>query len=110
MRYNKTPIVINNTEQWRKIAKEKGLNYIRQTSTPTIKHPDAEDILAIEESERVWSFGDRLWKIAQNAYNDPKLWWVIAQWNQKPTDAHFKIGDIYFVPFPLPEVLRLYGM
>lgn len=107
MRYNKTPIVINNTEQWRRYYKEKGLNYIRQFATPNIKHPTAEETLGIEEVENVWTFGDRLWKVAQINYDDPKLWWVIAQWNQKPTDAHFKIGDIYFVPFPLTEVLRL---
>ena len=107
MRYRNVPVVINNSEQWEKFINDKGLNRIRQYVTPRLEHPTSDEIIGIQEERKIWSTGDRLWKISQEYYNDPKLWWVIAWWNQKPTESHFKNGDLCLIPTPLSEVLRL---
>lgn len=107
MRYNKFKIGINSSEQWAKYIEDKGLKFIRQLESSRIYHPSVEEILNIQEIEKIWKTGDRMWKLAHQYYQDPKLWWIIAQWNQKPTDAHFKNGDFYVIPMPLTEVLRI---
>ena len=55
-----------------------------------------------------WSVGTKLYKLAHQYYNDSKLWWVIAAFNQKPTDSHFSVGDVVYIPLPLERVLTLY--
>jgi hypothetical protein len=36
------------------------------------------------------------------------MWWLIGWYNQKPTEAHFKIGDTVLIPLPLEEILGYY--
>ena len=54
----------------------------------------------------IYKAGDKLNKIAFQQYGDPRLWWVIAWFNGKPTDLDCKIGDTLLVPHPLEEVLH----
>jgi nucleoid-associated protein YgaU len=54
----------------------------------------------------VWSMGDRYYKLAYRFYGDSKDWWVIAKFNQKPTESHVKIGDIILIPKPLNLVIN----
>ena len=54
----------------------------------------------------VWSQGDKLYKLAARFYGDHNLWWIIALWNNKPTDAHFFYGDIVSIPFPPDQIVR----
>ena len=44
--------------------------------------------------------------MAAKHYGDPKLWWVVAWYNKRPTDAHYNIGDKVFIPKPLEKILR----
>ena len=62
-------------------------------------------------SEYKWKYGDKLYKLAQRAYGDPKLWWVIAQVNLKPTDGHYQPGDIVIIPNKgsLTKVIEMLG-
>lgn len=48
--------------------------------------------------EYQWKYGDKLYKIAHKFYGDPKLWWIIARINLKPTDSHYSIGDVLIIP------------
>jgi nucleoid-associated protein YgaU len=65
-----------------------------------------EDILDLNIVAVTWKRGVSLSKIAAKQYGDPKLWWVIAWYNKKPTDAHYKLGDKVYVPKPLETILR----
>tara|TARA_B100000989_G_C19469172_1_gene439842 strand:+ start:755 stop:1108 length:354 start_codon:yes stop_codon:yes gene_type:complete len=53
---------------------------------------------SISKIRHVYTSSDKLSKLAHRYYGDPRLWWVIAWFNQKPTDFHCKIGDIIEVP------------
>ncbi|WP_286970079.1 hypothetical protein [Algoriphagus sp.] len=33
------------------------------------------------------------------------MWWIIAFYNQKPTDAHFTIGEEMYIPARPSDVL-----
>ena len=63
--------------------------------------------LVQEESVR-WQTGDRLEKIASQAYGDGSYWWIIARYNNKPTDAHYAVGDQVLIPKPFSVIRSLY--
>ena len=58
----------------------------------------------IQYVQHTYVMGDTLGKIAYKYYGDPRLWWVLAWFNVKPTDLHCKIGDVIKVPQPLEQV------
>ena len=57
-----------------------------------------------ETYEYVWQKGDRLFKLAYNYYGDMKYWWIIALWNNRPTDAHYTVGDVIEIPANPQEI------
>jgi nucleoid-associated protein YgaU len=48
--------------------------------------------------------------LAHKHYGDANLWWIIAWYNKKPTEAHVKMGDIITIPLPLDKVIRYLGV
>ncbi len=89
--------------------KQKDVKYINQYNSATISFPSVEQLTEITYDTKTWKVGDRLHKIAYNSYGDSRYWWVIAQFNKKPTEHHFKVGDIYYVPLNLEDVLNAFG-
>lgn len=61
----------------------------------------------LDHFERIYKMGDKLYKFAHEYYGDVDYWWVIAWYNNKPTDAHFKIGDVVYIPKQLDVALRI---
>ena len=53
-----------------------------------------------------WSQGDKLFKISARYYGDTKYWWLIALWNDKPTDADYRYGDVIEIPSPIVQLYR----
>lgn len=106
MRYKNQEVFINSKETYRRyLEKTRGIKQIKQYDTPTFKHPSASEIRNFNVINHIWKTGDRYYKIAEKYYSDPTLWWVIALYNQKPTEFHLELGDIVFVPLPLESVL-----
>ena len=64
-------------------------------------------IARVEQVSHVWSVGDRFYKLAHKYYGDSKMWWVIARFNSKPTEAHLNLGDVIAIPVPLTDALRI---
>jgi hypothetical protein len=106
-RYNNREVVNNNSDRYKEIRDERNILVLRQYTTPALKHPTSIDIQNITIRNEVWKTGSKLFKIAKKYYGSPKLWWIIAWYNQKPTEAHFQVGDIVEVPTPLEEIIRI---
>jgi hypothetical protein len=109
-RYAGTPIGINDLEQYELILKEKGVRFIRQYFSPNLIHPTAQEVRELELVGHTWSLGDRFYKLAYKYYGDSTLWWVIAWYNQTPTEAQVQIGDTLQIPLPLDKILRMLGV
>ena len=77
-----------------------------QYSTPSFKRLSASQIRTLDEAKHVWKTGDRYYKLAATYYGRPELWWAIALYNEKPTEAHIRFGDIIRVPMPIETYLR----
>ena len=93
----------------RYLKKSRGMEQITQYSTPKFRHPDVSDLRNFNEVTHVWKTGDRYYKLAHEYYGDAEMWWVIALYNQRPTEFHVKLGDILYIPTPLETVLFYIG-
>ncbi len=110
MRYKNQEVFTNIDEAYQRyLKKTRGMKEIRQYNTPTFKHPSTEDSRKFTVINHIWSVGDRYFKLAEEYYNDPTMWWVIALYNQKPTEFQFKLGDVVYIPTPLETVLFYVG-
>jgi len=100
----------NNNDLYKHIRDKKEIKFIIQYTTfPTSKDLDIEKKIKYFEYE--WKTEDKFYKLAQKYYNDSKLWWIIAHFNNTPTEHNISIGQIIKIPesFNLEETLELLG-
>ena len=48
-----------------------------------------------------------MYKFAHEIYDNADYWWIIAWFNNKPTDAHCKIGEVLYIPLPLDRAISV---
>jgi len=110
MRYKNQKVFFNDNESYKRyLEKTRGLSQIKQFDTPVFRNPSVDEISNFKAISHVWTTGDRYFKLATEYYNDPTMWWVIAFYNQKPTEFHLRLGDIVYIPIPLETVLFYIG-
>ena len=109
MRYFKQNIFINTNASYRRYLKERGIKEVRQYNTPKLQHPTAADAKDINNIDHIWKSGDRFYKLAHEYYGDSTKWWLIALYNQKPTEFHLNPGDIVYIPTPLDAAMYRMG-
>ena len=106
-RYDARLILTNEDQGYQEdILDRRGIKKINHFSTPKLRYPTPEEIRDMQIVADTWRRGVSLSKLAAKHYGDPKLWWVIAWYNKRPTDAHYNIGDKVFIPKPLEKILR----
>ena len=106
MRFNRTKIRLTKSEKYSKILKNRSGS--SATIGSTVSLPSATTLMLddkVTEKSVFWTQGTKMWKIAADHYGDGTLYWVIGLYNEKPTDAHWKVGDIVHIPFPLEYVM-----
>lgn len=108
-RYNTRKKAVNTEEMYENILENRGVKRIVQYTTPILMCPSEEEELRIQTMEYVWKQGDRYWRLASQHYGDPSLWWVIAQFNKKPTEGHLEPGNTIKIPLNLEAVLGVLG-
>ena len=109
-RYIGRNIGINAAEIYSDSFKERRVGFIRQYFTANMPFPTQEQFNNLQSIPHVWKSGSRFYKLSQQYYKDPSMWWVIAWFNQTPTESHLEIGDIVNVPLPLERILRYFDI
>ena len=107
-RYSNRLIGRNNLPQYKFILKDRNVSFVRQYFTGELHHPTSKEMLELHTVGHVWKIGDRYYKLAYEYYGDSTLWWVIAWFNQAPTDSDVKLGDVIYIPTPLDKILRIF--
>ena len=110
MRLRDRKIFLNNKELYSEHLKNRNVASIKHYGTPKMKHAAAYQLKNLSLVRHTWKIGDRFYKLASEYYNDPTFWWAIAWFNRTPTESHVKIGDMIFIPTPVSEVLKVYGV
>lgn len=99
----------NDDQMYRKHFESRDIKYIsRQYTTGKIYYPSDEEIANTPILEEVWKLGDRLYRYAKKYYNSEEYWWLIAWFNKKPTEQHFKVGDTVKIVANLDDAIALY--
>jgi len=106
-RYDNGRPFINDKEEYKEFFEDRGVDYIRQFRTGMLTQPTVEDRARLNPVKHVWQVGDRYSKLAHRYYGNSALWWVIAWYNQRPTEAHVKPGIVVRIPTPLDRVLAI---
>ena len=94
-RYKRQITAINNSELYEELFENRGVGFIKQRRTFIFT---GLDLVSPGSSEYIWKSGDSLHKLSHLFYGTLQYWWIIALFNHKPTDAHYKIGDTILIP------------
>ena len=108
-RFRGRTILLNQDPLYDKFMEQRNRRSVRQYSTPTMHYPTAKEMSDLTRVPHIWKAGDRYYKLSIQYYGEPQYWWVIAFFNQKPTESMLQVGDIVNVPTPLDAVLRAYS-
>lgn len=110
-RYNNYKILNNSSKYYQFLRKKRnGIKNIQQYETPVLYHPDMIDRASLNTTTHVWTVGDRYYKLADQYYGDPALWWIIAWYNGRPTEADCITGDLLTIPLDAESILSTLGM
>lgn len=105
-RYKNRRLFNNKSKTYEQVFKNRNVKHINHYSTPEFVLPSSADLSNIIINNHVWKEGDRYYKLAEQYYGDARDWWVIAKFNQLPTESHIQVGDIIRIPTPLNVVLQ----
>ena len=109
-RYSKREIFINKNLKYKNaFIKQRDVEQIPQYDVVRIAYPSPAEINALNNVVLAWSATDKLYNLATKYYGSPQYWWVIAWYNKKATEAEFSVGETFFVPLPLEDVLGYVG-
>lgn len=109
-RYDNVDVFLNKDRTYYTIMEDRGVSQVQQFGTKTLKYPSTEQISELNIIAHSWRYGDRYHRLAHDNYGDSKLWWVIAFFNQQPTESNLEFGSIIYIPHPLERVLNIYGV
>ena len=108
-RYSVRGLIINDNESYREaFFDQRDVQKITQYETGRFYYTTFEEREEMALSTLVWDATSKLYNLANEFYGDPTLWWLIAWFNQKPTEAHFKVGDVFAVPTNIAQVLQFF--
>lgn len=94
-------------EMYSNYLEERGVREITFIPFTKFKQLSASEKRQILEVSHIWKSGDRYYKLSVEHYGNPNYWWIIAYYNNKPTEASISIGDTIKIPKPLNVLLTL---
>jgi len=106
-RYNKKTVYTNRSETYKEILKDRGVNKISHYGTANLRHPTYSETSSLDEVRHIWKSNDSFTMLAHEFYNDVKLWWIIAWYNQTPTEHHVSEGQVVLIPLPLNRIFSI---
>ena len=109
-RYNKYRVLTDASEYYKPLRDTRGLKIMRFYETPIIKNPSVAERTGLTADAHIWKYGDRLYKLADQYYNDSRFWWVIAWYNGVPCEAEIENGTILAIPLNIEETLKALGV
>ena len=91
-----------------KVFSRMNVDEVIQTETLRLYELSEDDLATgFTFVERVIGIGDKMYKFSHEIYGDAQYWWLIAWFNNKPTDIHCKIGEVLYIPLPLDRAIAL---
>jgi hypothetical protein len=108
-RYNNRDIKLNKSPLYKELLDNRGIRKLQQYTSANVEPLTSEQAITIEYDTHVWKTGSRLYKLSERYYGNAEYWWLIAWYNNKPTESHFKMGDVVYIPLPFERILSYYS-
>ena len=108
-RYRNRRTAINDVYQDDELFENRGVKSIEQHVTPKLSNPTQEQLDEITYDIHYWVPGQRLFKLAQKYYGDHRYWYIIARFNNKPTEAQIEEGEQIKIPTNLQMAVEVFG-
>lgn len=107
-RYNKRRLYKNVSLDYAysSIFRDRDLVAPMQYGIANFKQLTAAEVADLEIETKVWTFGEKYFKLAHEYYGDPTYWWIIAWYNQRPLESDFTPGEVVEIPTPLELMLE----
>ena len=103
-RYDNGDIAYNDLLLYKETLEKRGVKRIKQYRVQTLKNRNTK---GVDYFNYIWKDGDQFWKLSNRFYNDPQYWYIIAKFNNTPTDAHVSVGDQIKIPIDLAIALQV---
>ena len=100
-RYSGRGRATNDDDRYKEVLEKRGVKRIVQYTTPTLERPTEQQLSKIRYKKYNWTIGDRFWRIAEREYGDKSLWWIVARFNNKPTEGHLSPGEEIKIPLDI---------
>ena len=109
MRYESREVVpVFELGKYGESLKKRGAKVANIYTTPVMHHLTNEQVAELNPTPHTWKMGDKFYKLAFEHYGDASIWWVIAWYNKKPTDANLMVGETIYIPHPIEEIMAYY--
>lgn len=102
-RYRNRSVFANSDDLYDELLEVRGVERIQQYTT--VENLDLTKIGNIKTIPHTWKTGDRYFKLANQYYGRPELWWIIALYNKTPTESLLKRGNVILIPTPVEQIL-----
>ena len=110
IRYKKYRILTNDSDHYKALRDSRDANAIQHYETPVMHNPTVAERVSLVSNAYIWKYGDRLYKLADQYYADPRYWWIIAWYNALPCEAEITNGQVLYIPVNLESVLKTLGV
>ena len=97
-RYSSRTVATNDDDRYKEVLEKRGVTRIVQYTTPTFRRSTDAQLAKIQYKSYSWTVGDRFWRLAEREYGDRTLWWLIARFNNVPTEGHIAPGQEIKIP------------
>jgi len=97
------------TEIYQEIIYNRNIKKVVQYTSPSFPELTVDRRQSVVYDSHIWKRGDRLYKLAAQYYGDATLWYLIAWFNQTPTESHINIGDTIMVPVESERVMTYFN-
>ena len=108
-RYSNRKRALNDVYQDDELFENRGVKSIEQHVTPRFSDPTQEQLDDIPYEIHYWVPGQRFFKLAQKYYGDHRYWYIIARFNNKPTEAQIEEGEKIKIPTNLQVAVEVFG-
>jgi hypothetical protein len=97
-RYLNRKIIKNNLDMYKNTLEKRGLKFLDHYNTYKFSYKDENKLAYMDTFSHIWSIGDRYYKLSYRYYNTVNDWWIIALYNNKPTESDIMIGETIYIP------------
>lgn len=84
----------------------RGISSIKHYGTAEFQTPTKDTYRSLQSVNHIWKTGDRFYKLSHKYYGSTRYWWVIAKYNNRPTESHVRLGESLYIPMPLNDAIE----